>query len=112
MAHMDYDLLISDAASLAEVIATVKEAIAKAAGDGITKDMIDLELFSGSVIVRAVIEPPASMSPGVLQATLEANAAKTRSVLEDQVQGLPGIQAVSTGIVTLSGLSVTLDSGA
>lgn len=107
--HLEYSLLAADQNFLVQLVVCIKSVIAQVAGPPITGDMIDLDLFAGSVVARGVITPPPNVQTEQLQSQLESHTSQLRMALENGVQRLPRIADVTTGVVTLSGVSITMD---
>eukprot|EP00929_Paragymnodinium_shiwhaense_P093774 TRINITY_DN5403_c0_g1_i4.p1 TRINITY_DN5403_c0_g1~~TRINITY_DN5403_c0_g1_i4.p1 ORF type:complete len:1527 (+),score=346.76 TRINITY_DN5403_c0_g1_i4:119-4699(+) len=109
--NVDYSTLMSDATILDGFKQKTSEAVAAAAGPGITAAMVTLLLAPGSIAITATISPPASVAVGALTQALTTNTASLTSQVVAGVQEVPGIEQASTGPITVSGVAAASVEG-
>jgi hypothetical protein len=99
--NIQFSFLSANPAVLAAFKSRMQSIIAGKATQGILPEHVSLEVKPGSVIVVAAIHPPSGMSVDKVQHDLSQNLL----VLEDMAQEVgqvPGIQAVTSGAITMS----------
>lgn len=80
---------------------TIKEAIAKEAGHGLSSAHVEVHLTAGSVIVDSTITPPTHVCHHSVHSVLEKSPTLVETIL-DHVQNVPDIKKVSQGTVHVS----------
>lgn len=99
--NLDYISLVRDSNLRVAFEAQVKGAIVSEAGHGISPDHVNLALKAGSVIVQGTIDSLSTPVANNVQAQLNSSAKLSQRVASS-VRAVQGIEAVSTGQITVT----------
>lgn len=100
---VDYESLMAQPDLQDQFKGAIKRAISNKLG--VREEAVTVRLYSGSVIVEALILPPSGAHDAVL-ATLQASQAALVEAATSQVTAIPNISSVSTGEISVGGLSI------
>jgi len=104
---LEFSSLEADPALRSGFVAAVKESIASIS-NSIDEQDVDLELSSGSVIVKSRIIVFVSADDPVFQ-NLTASATSLATAVLQKVEAVPGISEIATGDVTVDASGVTVE---
>lgn len=76
--NVDYSLLSSNTETLDAFKATLRQSIAEQAGKGVLPSHVHLELSAGSVVVKATVKPPPTVSVQKVQSNLKVAVAASK----------------------------------
>lgn len=113
IANMDYAQLTKHRNLLAAFNATVKQAIASVAGNGVGPDQITLGLSPGSVLVHCLISVPSAFVAGHVRSAL-VQSDRFKSDLSLNLEGVARVGAfegISTGRVAVADMSAPVILG-
>jgi len=105
--NVDYAKLQQSPTLLNAFTTSVTKAIADAAGPNIKEEHVSVKLSAGSVVVEATITPPAGVDVSTVESALTSKSTALAETVTNSVKALPGIDAVSTGPISVSGVQVT-----
>lgn len=100
--NVDYTRLRANGTLLVGFGTSIKESVASAVGGGILAEHVHLRLSAGSVMVDAAIIPPDHVSLAAVRLGLAS--ANLEQAVATGVTRLPGIEAASTGPISVSAI--------
>jgi len=103
---VDYSGLANNMALLQSVEVAVRNSVVAEAGNNISESDVSVRIYPGSVVAVATIVPPPQASFGEVAFTLTNTSSSLGSAVATEVAALPGIEAVTSSPIEVTGVSV------
>jgi hypothetical protein len=109
--NVDYNKLVANSRVLADFKRGVKNAIIDSTVQGIREEHISVSVSPGSVIVQAMITPPQGIAAESVSASFQtlSGTSQFSSNVVTRITGVAGIDAVTTGTVSVHVSGVTVE---